>query len=256
MLSPFMGPKDNPDALFAIGTTKSCEAIGFLFLLGFQCLLLYTVFLTYYFMRRIKYKVTAQNFAKKEEKYLHGVSILITFSMALTALVAGSINRIPMLGGKYTFHFLEIDHNIRGRQLYHRRRFGNTTDYPEWLFWLNSLFTPLGGVFNILIYTRPKVLRLKEDYPHVQTWRLLIVIVLTGGEVPSLADLRQERSPTEPRNNTNDEEPFNDNGQVSESQGEQDDDLFSYEMDVSDALDYLSYSSGSGWLSSFWGSGN
>ena len=71
LLSPFMSPKDNPDALFAIGTTESCEAIGFLFLLGLQCLLFYIVFLTYYFMKRIKYKVTPQIFANKEEKYMH-----------------------------------------------------------------------------------------------------------------------------------------------------------------------------------------
>ena len=64
LLSPFMSLKHNPDALFAIGTTGSCEAIGFIFTLGFFCMCFYTVFLTYYFMRRIKYKVTPQTFAK------------------------------------------------------------------------------------------------------------------------------------------------------------------------------------------------
>ena len=91
-LSPFMSPKDNPDALFAMGTTKSCEGIGFLFLLGVQCLLFYTVFLTYYFTRRIKYKVTPQNFAKKEEKYFHYAFIVLSLGVAVTAAATGSIN--------------------------------------------------------------------------------------------------------------------------------------------------------------------
>ncbi|GFH44562.1 hypothetical protein CTEN210_01036 [Chaetoceros tenuissimus] len=355
LLSPFLGPKDNPDALFAIGTTGSCEAIGFLFLLGFQCLLFYIVFLTYYFMRRIKYKVTAKDFEKKEEKYLHRVIVLISLVMATTAFFAGSINPqgygslcgtspypeycegqtwegepckrgddqitkyLNIYGGVLAGSSLlsislilaltsshvykqeraltiparaigdvnrrnpgeaapenvqgEIDRNIQNRHALTKQaltqsflyilafivvyfppgigilriRFGNATDLPEWLFWLISLTTPFGGVFNILIYTRPKVLRLKEDYPNASFLRVFVVIVLTGGEIPSLADLRRDGPPQdEQRNNRNnlqvsdlsEEEQFNeDEMQVNESQYG-----LSYEMDVSAASDYLSHS--------------
>ena len=74
LLFPFMSPKENPDALFAIGSFKSCEAIGFVHMVGVSGLVLYTVFLTYYFLKRIKYKITPRDFAQKEEKYFHAYS--------------------------------------------------------------------------------------------------------------------------------------------------------------------------------------
>ena len=87
-----MGPKDNPDALFAISTTGSCEAIGFMFTLGVCCLVWYTVFLTYCFMRRIKYKITPQNFAKKKEKYFHFVATFLSLGLGLAGVATGNIN--------------------------------------------------------------------------------------------------------------------------------------------------------------------
>lgn len=84
------------------------------------------------------------------------------------------------------------------------RKVGNDSDMPEWLFWLISLITPLSGVFNILIYTRPKVLRLREDFPNASFLKMFILIVLTGGEIPSLADLRG-RVATERRQHHGDE---------------------------------------------------
>jgi hypothetical protein len=36
---------------------------------------------------------------------------------------------------------------------------------PAWLVWCVSIFWPLGGFFNILIYTRPKVSSFKESNP-------------------------------------------------------------------------------------------
>lgn len=71
----------------------------------------------------------------------------------------------------------------------------NILEEPEWRFWLSSLITPLGGIFNILIYTRPKVLKLRERYPDVIWIRLFVVIVLTGGEIPSIADLPRTQIP-------------------------------------------------------------
>lgn len=50
-----------------------------------------------------------------------------------------------------------------------------------------SLLTPLYGVFKILIYTRSP--KMKESYPNTHTFRIFLVIVLTGGKIPSIVDL-------------------------------------------------------------------
>ena len=60
----------------------------------------------------------------------------------------------------------------------------------EWRFWLDAIIIPLGGVFNILIYTRPKVLKLKEKFPMLMKYELFIIVVMKGGEMPSMADVR------------------------------------------------------------------
>ena len=413
LASPFVGPRDNPDALFAMGSIEACEAFGFLFLLGIQCLLLYTLFLTYYFMKRIKYKITPQTFTNREEKYFHFFICSLSISLALSALVTGNINSqnmgsvcdigsypyqcdqsIDMVcqrGGKYstkvltayggicgavcfvllivvlalsTHHVYLVEstltiparaigdiergnhrghveendddnrekgneerindeesnnnreqgneerindeenydnHEEQGNQernideesnnneeegneeaqvaecwarnrfiltkqafqqsvLYVMafllvyfaptlgillRRFRKDHDEdPEWRFWLSALLTPLGGVFNILIYCRPKVLRLKESYPHVTKLKLLIVIVLTGGEIPSLADVRQRREPANRPNNNNEEynRPLRSRREEREQKEENENEAnrVLYDMDISEASEFLS----------------
>ena len=125
------------------------------------------------------------------------------------------------------------------------RRFRKDHDEdPEWRFWLSALLTPLGGVFNILIYSRPKVLRLKESYPHVTKLKLLIVIVLTGGEIPSLADVRQRREPANRPNNNHEEynRPLRSRREEREQQEENENEAnrVLYDMDISEASEFLS----------------
>ena len=59
---------------------------------------------------------------------------------------------------------------------------------PAWLFWCVSIFWPLGGFFNILIYTRPKVSRYKDSNPEYSKLYVFLIIVLSGGEVPTEID--------------------------------------------------------------------
>lgn len=125
------------------------------------------------------------------------------------------------------------------------RRFRKDHDEdPEWRFWLSALLTPLGGVFNILVYCRPKVLRLKESYPHVTKLKLLIVIVLTGGEIPTLADVRQRREPANRPNNNNaaNDRPLRSRGERERQEEENvnEADRVLYDMDISDACEFLS----------------
>lgn len=55
-------------------------------------------------------------------------------------------------------------------------------------FWIMSLFYPIGGFLNMLIYTRPKVEALKKLEPQIPVIICFIGVILAGGEVPSLAD--------------------------------------------------------------------
>lgn len=326
LLSPFVGPKDNPDAMFAIGSSEGCDFIGFFGIIGGLCLVSYTFLLTYYFLKRIKYKTAPKDFTEKEEKYFHVFFIVHSISAAATAAASGSINPkghgsicmvesypfgcdrssdIPCqrggdkmqkilgiyLGAYAVIGFLAIflslslciHHVYRiesqfiipareiGNAGTNRRRYardgdeeennehefqdegdairieeknkfiltkqalhqsllymlafvlvylppilGNfTEDVSEWRFWFRSLLTPLGGVFNILIYTRPKVLKMKESYPEVPAIELLIAIVVTGGNIPSMADINMMS--TSPQNhhrrNENNQERNCDNGE-------------------------------------------
>ncbi|GFH44609.1 hypothetical protein CTEN210_01083 [Chaetoceros tenuissimus] len=344
LLSPFMGPEDNPNALFAIGTTESCEAIGFIFIMGFCCTIYYTVFLTYYFMRRIKYKVTAKGFAKKEEKYLHLAILLLSLSAAISALLTGSLNpqnkgsvctigtyppgcdkssdmvcergesassTIMLFLGLFfgalylalivtlaltTHHVFKVESNLpvsdsnreadtenNGRaaerrartrlfltkEAFHQSlryiavfffvylgpviaaiqmRFANVVDEPQWRFWLTTI-TPLGGIFNILIYTRPKVLKLEEMHPDIPRLKLFLIIILTGGDIPSMIDV-QQLTPTIRRANDNQrlmnrrrlrftevEESVNDDEEDQEE--EEEDNRLPYDLDTSRAEEIL-----------------
>lgn len=73
LLSPFLSPRDTVlRPAFSMGNTQSCEFAGYLFIMGMVAVPSYTLFLTYYFLRRVKYsRVTQRTFALKEEKVLH-----------------------------------------------------------------------------------------------------------------------------------------------------------------------------------------
>jgi hypothetical protein len=60
---------------------------------------------------------------------------------------------------------------------------------PDWSFWWVSIFMPLGGFFNILIYIRPKVQRYKDSNPENSRLYVFLIIVLSGGEVPAEIDV-------------------------------------------------------------------
>jgi len=60
---------------------------------------------------------------------------------------------------------------------------------PDWLFWwMTSTVWPLGGFFNILIYTRPKVIQYQNTNPQYSRPYIFLIVVLSGGEVPSEID--------------------------------------------------------------------
>jgi len=60
--------------------------------------------------------------------------------------------------------------------------------------WCISIFWPLGGFFNILIYTRPKVSRYKDSNPEYSRLYVFLIIVLSGGEVPTEIDFGDDQN--------------------------------------------------------------
>ena len=62
---------------------------------------------------------------------------------------------------------------------------------------LGSIFWPLGGFFNILIYTRPKVSAvriMRPEHAHSSWFTIFLLVVISGGEVPTDNNFEDEES--------------------------------------------------------------
>jgi len=60
---------------------------------------------------------------------------------------------------------------------------------PTWIRWQVSILWPLGGLFNILIYTRPKVSKFRRVNPQFINFPwifIFLAVVLSGGEAPEI----------------------------------------------------------------------
>ena len=111
----------------------------------------------------------------------------------------------------------------------------------ELRFWFSALFTPLGGVFNILIYTRPKVLKMREKYPNTPTLNIFCVIVITGGDIPSMADVRPKIVPTSEQLRNDERNQHHEEDVDSVSSVIDDSSIIAlYDIDISRASDFLS----------------
>lgn len=66
-------------------------------------------------------------------------------------------------------------------------------DVPFGITLMFSIFYPLGGLFNILIYTRPKLISLKKRQPELSWIRCFFEIVKSGVAVPDIV-ITSERS--------------------------------------------------------------
>ena len=59
---------------------------------------------------------------------------------------------------------------------------------------LASIFYPLGGLFNILVYTRPKVLSLRRINPQYYWFQAFVIVIRAGAVVPMVV-VEEENSP-------------------------------------------------------------
>lgn len=100
LASPFAAPK-SPFHIFGTGSTQSCDAVGFFLIVGSIAVPWYTLFLTYYFLKRVKYRLTPQKFAKREEKWLHILIWVYSFAVGFYSLAKKQIN--PTRGGSLCY---------------------------------------------------------------------------------------------------------------------------------------------------------
>lgn len=98
-IGPFAVPRGTPDSPMAFGTIASCDYSGFLVVLGYLTTVLYLVFLVYFFWRRVKYRISPQKFARKEEKFLHALVWIIALILPIMALPQKAMN--PTKYGTY-----------------------------------------------------------------------------------------------------------------------------------------------------------
>jgi len=316
IISPFAVTSDTPDAPWARGNIETCEATGFFLFIGSNIVPFYTVFLSYYFLKRVKDKVTRKEFARKYETVIHFITWLYPIIAGFIGLARDNFNPsggegsvcimmdnpkscstdpdiygqcirgenapkdsiytvvLPLVLSffaifvnlfRLTIHVYfeekllresrqsdnagtEVDKNTSGCCRRYSRHQGIETEppsdeenqfppnqakslamqslgqsslyicayiivnffpiiayvfaaigkpQPDFVHWGLSLFWPLGGFFNILIYTRPKVDKIRRVYPefsNVSWFVLFLVIVLSGGEVPEI-DLGIDESP-------------------------------------------------------------
>lgn len=96
-------------------------------------------------------------------------------SNARAALVQSSLYLISF---SVTYFFIAFDY------LYYVVSNG---DNPNWTFLPISIFLPIGGLLNIMVYTRPKVLSLMDRYPDFPKFVLFLLVVVSGGEAPEEA---------------------------------------------------------------------
>lgn len=60
--------------------------------------------------------------------------------------------------------------------------------FPPVIRSLMAFFYPLGGLFNIFVYTRPKIVRFRHAYPDCSRLKALFLVMKAGGEVPDVSD--------------------------------------------------------------------
>ena len=61
--------------------------------------------------------------------------------------------------------------------------------HSEAMFWIVSIFYPIGGLFNMIVYTRPKVKAVRKVLPDLPYFIAFFLVLLEGGETPNLMDL-------------------------------------------------------------------
>lgn len=93
LVGPIITPSDSTP--WGRGNVASCETFGFFLLVASLAAPLYSVLLTFYFLCKIKYKMSNEKFQEMYEKRAYALIWLFVLLTSLAALCTGSINEIP-----------------------------------------------------------------------------------------------------------------------------------------------------------------
>ena len=99
LIGPFFVPRGTLKSPMALGNTATCDYAGFILVLGVFTTTFYLLFLIYFFLRRVKYRVSPQKFAYGEERYLHILICLMSLALSSTALARKEYN--PLKNGSF-----------------------------------------------------------------------------------------------------------------------------------------------------------
>lgn len=103
LFGPFISPEATSKSPWAFGNLHSCEAFGFLLYAGQLGVCLYSTMLSFYFLRKIKYKMSNDDFRVKWEKKMHAFIVIHVACSCLAALFTGSFNPTPNSNACYIY---------------------------------------------------------------------------------------------------------------------------------------------------------
>ena len=92
MVGPFAPPASTPQAFWSIGNQATCSASGFMFCFGATWFILNIAFLCFYYLCKIKQRMTDDMFSAKFEWKIHAFTITITLLGSLAGIGLGAIN--------------------------------------------------------------------------------------------------------------------------------------------------------------------
>ena len=92
LTGPFAAPADVPQALWGAGNNFTCAMNGVMTIIGSRCTAMYTFFLCYFCLCKVKKNMTDDTFSRKIEWKLHKFIIAFCFTVVVAALVTKTLN--------------------------------------------------------------------------------------------------------------------------------------------------------------------
>jgi hypothetical protein len=100
IIGPFVPPESVPEAYWSIGNQATCSTSGLIFGVGGLSFGMHIAFLCFYYLCKIKYKMTNEVFSAKFERKVHAFIIIIALIINLAGLGLGAINTAA-IGGRF-----------------------------------------------------------------------------------------------------------------------------------------------------------
>lgn len=151
-LGPFLIPASTSQRVWAIGNDATCNMLGWFFQFSFSAIM-YNGLLSYYYLLTVRFGVKREEFARKYEKWMHGLTLLWFVATATYGSAIGLWHELELGFGCYANDFPENCEQIDPNTC--------TSHYYGWIMAaLPSLFVLLSLIVNniiIVLYVRRKL---------------------------------------------------------------------------------------------------